>query len=66
MLGASTLRLGIERIYFCSNIGNAGNGRKAIEVGMVTSRSDDTDIDEVKALLRDPVAHWSYLARKAR
>jgi hypothetical protein len=42
------------------------HGRKAIEVGMVTSRSDDTDIDEVKVLLRDPVAHWSYLARKAR
>jgi hypothetical protein len=42
------------------------HGRKAIEVGMVTSRSDDTDIVEVKALLRDPVGHWSYLARKAR
>ena len=42
------------------------HGRKAIEVGMVTSRSGDTDIDEVKALLRDPVAHWSYLARKVR
>jgi hypothetical protein len=42
------------------------HGRKAIEVGMVTSRSDDTDTDEVKALLRDPVAHWSFLVRKAK
>lgn len=42
------------------------HGRKAIEAGMVSSGSNDVDVVEVKALLKDPVAHWSYLARKAR